>query len=479
MNNTSQTREEPTESDGWRSVVRDVLAGLRGATRDYTEGALGRSILVLAVPMVLEMFMQSVFAVADAWFIGQLGSKEAVAAVGVTESMLSIIFAVGLGLAMGTTATIARRIGEKRDQEASVAAIQAIAMGLALSVVLGSLGAWFSKDLMRAMGASQDLVAAGHGYAAHILGGSGTILMLFLINAVFRGAGDPALAMRALWLANLINIMLDPILIFGLGPIPALGVTGAAIATNIGRGIGVLYQLSILTRGLGRLQIHRSELRIDPATMIRLIRVSAIGIVQFLLGTASYVGLVRVLTALGNDAALAGYTIAVRVLIFALLPGWGIANAAATLVGQNLGAGKAERAERAVWTTGRYNMVFLGTVGILLVMIADPVVRLFIDDPAVIEYGARCLRIISVGYFFFAWGMVMMQAFNGSGDTTTPSWINFLFHWVFKIPLAVALAAWMDLGPTGVFIAIPVAEGAASIAYITLFRRGRWKERTL
>lgn len=458
-------------------LKRDIIDAIRGRQRDYTTGNLRRNILILAIPMVLEMFMQSVFAVADAWFVGRLDSAEALAAVGLTESMLSVVFAIGLGLAMGTTATVARRIGAKDPEAAAVASVQAIGLGLFLSIILGTLGVILSKDLLLLMDASPEVIATGHGYAQHILGGSGTIVLLFLINAVFRGAGDPALAMRALWIANIINIVLDPIFIFGLGPIPAMGVTGAAVATNIGRGIGVLYQLSVLWRGVGHIKVRGPQIQLHFTAMIRLVRISSVGMFQFLVGTTSYLGMIRVLAALDDDAALAGYTIAIRVLIFALLPGWGVANAAATLVGQNLGAGQPNRAEHAVWATARYNLVFLVTVSIAMLVFPHAIVGLFIDDAEVVAYGAQALRVISFGYAFFAYGMVMMMAFNGAGDTWTPTYINLLFHWVLKIPLAIGLAAYTGLGALGVFLAIPIAESLGAVVYILLFRRGTWKHR--
>lgn len=468
---------EPEGDDaGMTGLRRDIFDAVRGRTRDYTRGNIRRAILVLAVPMVLEMFMQSVFAVADAWFVGQLDSDAALAVIGLTESMLSIVFAIGLGLSMGTAATIARRIGAKDPDAAGVTAVQAIGLGIVLSIVLGVIGATFATPLLRLMGASEDVVGVV-GYTRHTLGGCGTILLLFLINAVFRGAGDAALAMRALWLANIVNIALDPIFIFGLGPIPAMGVTGAAVATNIGRGVGVIYQISLLARGKSSVTLGPAQVRLHLDAMIRLVRISGVGMFQFFVGTSSYLGLIRVLSGLGNDAAIAGYTIAVRIIIFALLPAWGVANAAATLVGQNLGAGQPDRAERSAWMTARYNVVVLGLVGATFILFARPLVLLFIEDPAVVDYGAEALRVISFGYAFFAFGMVMMMSLNGAGDTTSPTIVNLFCHWLLKIPLAYLLAYPFELGPLGVFLAIPIAESLASVVYIVLFRRGAWRRR--
>jgi putative MATE family efflux protein len=467
--------DDECASSPLRSFASDVRKALVGAPMDYTTGTIGRSIVLLAIPMVLEMSMQSLFGVADVFFVGKLG-PDAVAVVGMTDSILMLVFAVAIGLSMGTTAMVARRIGEGDPERASITAVQAIALGSILAVLLGLIGAVFAGDFLTLMGGDADLVRNGSIYTAIILGGNITVMLLFLINAVFRGAGDPAIAMRALWIANLINIGLDPILIFGWGPVPAMGLTGAAVATTVGRGIGVVYQLLRLARGRGRIAVGREMLVIEPAIMRRLIRISAIGVLQFFISTASFLGMVRIVAVFG-DTALAGYTIAVRVIVFVLLPAWGIGNAAATLVGQNLGAGRPERAERAVWTTGFVNMVFLGTVAIVFILIPRELVAPFSDDETVIEVAAACLRIVSFSYVFWSYGMVTTMAFNGAGDTTTPTWINFVVFWMLQIPLGYALAVTFGFGPRGVFWAIAIAQATLAAVGVSVFRLGYWKER--
>jgi putative MATE family efflux protein len=372
----SQSSSAP-EAGGFWSAVKASIAGV---PQDYTRGSIGRAILLLAIPMVLEMSMQSLFAIVDVFFVGRLGS-DAVAIVGLTDSLLALVFAVGIGLSMGTAAMVARRIGEGHPREASSAALQSIALGIGISIVIAILGVAFAPRLLGLMGASTELADYGSGFTAIILGGNATVLLLFLINAAFRGAGDPALAMRALWIANLINIGLDPILIFGWGPIPAMGLAGAAWATNIGRGLGVLYQLRQLTNRRGRIAIDPAEVRLDFGVMARLARVSGIGIVQYLISTASFLGIMRILAEFG-DEALAGYTITVRIIIFVLLPAWGLGNAAATLVGQNLGAGNPERAERSVWLTATCNTAFLILVAVAFILAAEPIVGFFSSQPA-------------------------------------------------------------------------------------------------
>jgi len=458
----------------WWSLLRDAVAGTQ---QDFTEGSLGRAVFLLSVPMILEMAMESLFGLLDVYFVGRLGS-EAVASVGVTEALLTIVFAVAMGLSMSTTATVARRVGEKDDDAAAVAAVQAIALGVLASLPVAVAGFVWPKGLLRLMGAPAGVVDMGWGYTAWLLGGSLTILQLFLINAVFRGAGDASVAMRSLWVANAVNIVLDPCLIFGLGPFPELGLTGAAIGTTIGRGVGVAYQLRALAQGRGRLRIERRHVRLVPGVMLRLIRVSLGGIVQFLIATSSWMGLVRLLTPFGA-ASLAGYTLALRIIIVAILPSWGMCNAAATLVGQNLGAGRPDRAERAVWFTGGFNMVFLGGVAVAFVVWAEALVRFFTGDPEVVAMAASALRIVSYGYVFYAWGMVMVQAFNGAGDTVTPTWINVCCYWLFQIPLAWTLSRSLNLGPQGVFLAITIAESVIAVVGIVCFRRGRWKTRVV
>jgi putative MATE family efflux protein len=456
-----------------RSLWSSLWEAIRGSHQDYTAGSLNRAILLLAVPMVLEMALESLFAVVDVFWVGRLGPN-AVATVGLTESLLSLVFAVGLGLSLSTTAMVARRIGEKNPEGAAVAGVQAIALGLATSVAIGIPCFIYAPHLLRLMGASGDIVSLGTGYARIALGGSGAILLLFLNNAIFRGAGDAAIAMRLLWVSNIINLILDPCLIFGLGPIPRLGVTGAALATFTGRSIGVGYQFYRLLGGTERIRILTRQIRVNFSVLWQLVRVSLTGILQFAIAHTSWIGLVRIVSVFGA-AALAGYTIAIRVVIFLILPSWGLSNAAATLVGQNLGAGKPDRAEQAVWRTGFYNMLFLGSVGVFFVLTAEPIVRLFTQDPAVIPHAATCLRIISYGNIGYAYGMVMLQAFNGAGDTVTPTIVNFFGFWLLEIPLAYWLAIPMRLHSNGVYIAIVVAECCIAAASAVLFKRGKWK----
>ncbi len=460
-----------------RSLWSSLVEAVRGSHQDYTAGSLNRAILLLAVPMVLEMVLESLFAVVDVFWVGRLGAN-AVATVGLTESMLSLVFAVGMGLSLSTTAMVARRIGEKDPEGAAVAAVQAIALGLMVSLAIGLPCFLLAPRLLRLMGASPEIISVGSGYARICLGGSGVVLLLFLNNAIFRGAGDAAIAMRLLWVSNIINLVLDPCLIFGWGPFPRMGVTGAALATLTGRSIGVLYQFYRLLKGTERIRILASQLRVRFDVLWRLVRVSLTGILQFAIAHTSWIGLVRIVSIFGA-AALAGYTIAIRVVIFVILPSWGLSNAAATLVGQNLGAGKPDRAETAVWRTGLYNMIFLGTVGVLFVVFAEAVVRLFSSDRAVVPLAASCLRIVSCGNIGYAYGMVMLQAFNGAGDTITPTIVNFFGFWMLEIPLAYWLAIHLRMQSKGAFWAIVIAEGAIAGASAILFKQGRWKRQKI
>jgi len=450
-----------------------IREALRGSHQDFTTGSLNRAVVLLAIPMVLEMALESLFAVVDVFWVGRLGAN-AVATVGLTESLLSLIFAVGFGLGMSTTAMVARRIGEKDSSGAATAGVQAIFIGLATSLAFGVPCYVYAPRLLEVMGASREIVALGSGYARIALGGCGAIVMLFLNNAIFRGAGDAAVAMRLLWVSNIINLVLDPCLIFGWGPFPKLGVTGAALATFTGRSIGVLYQFYRLLRGTERIRILVGQVRVNGGVLLRLLRVSLTGILQFAIADVSWIALVRIVSVFGS-AALAGYTIAIRILIFVLLPSWGLSNAAATLVGQNLGAKQPERAEQSVWRTGLYNMLFLGAVGVFFVIAAEPVIRLFTNDPAVVPLAVSCLRILSYGNVGYAYGMVMLQAFNGAGDTVTPTVVNLFGFWLLEIPLAYMLAIPVRFGPTGVYYSIVVAEAAIAVAGVLIFRRGRWK----
>ena len=456
------------------TVVREALSGSR---RDYTEGNLRRAIIVLAIPMILEMLMESLFGIVDMFFVARLG-VDSLAAVALTESLLVLVFGIAMGLSMATTAFVARRIGEKDPEGAAAGAVQSIALGLTLSIIVGISGIVFAPQLLRVMGASDSVVSIGSLYTRTLLGGSVTIFLLFLINGVFRGAGDPALAMRVLWFANGLNMVLDPCLINGWGPFPHLKVLGAAVATTTGRGLGVALQFFFLLNGYSRVRVHAREMRIRFEVMWRILKVSFTGILQFLIATASWACLVRLCAGFGA-VAVAGYTVAIKIFLFVLLPSWGMSGAAATLVGQSLGAGKPHRAEAAVYQTGRFAMVYMGAVAVLSLVFARWIVAFFTSDPAVREVAADCLRLISLGNVCYAWGMVLVQAFNGAGDTKTPSAINFFCYWCFQIPLAWLLSIVVGWGPRGVFTAIPAAETAMTISSLMLFRRGAWKRKTI
>lgn len=459
------------------SLWASIREAVRGSHQNYTTGSLNRAILLLAIPMVLEMALESLFAVVDVFWVGRIG-EDAVATVGLTESMLTLVFAVAMGLSLSATAMVARRIGEGDPEDAAVAGVQAIFLGLTLSVAIGVPCAIFAPDLLRLMSASPAIISLGSNYARIALGGSGVVMMLFLNNAIFRGAGDAAIAMRLLWLSNIINLALDPCLIFGLGPFPKLGVTGAALATFSGRGIGVIYQFYRLMRGTERIRVLRRQIRVKWNVLARLLRVSATGIVQFAIAQSSWIGLVRIVSIFGA-AAVAGYTIAIRVVIFAILPSWGLSNAAATLVGQNLGAQLPQRAEKSVWRTALYNTIFLGGIGVIFIVFATPIVSIFTHDPAVISRAASCLRIVSYGNAGYACELVFLQAFNGAGDTITPTVINFFGFWIFEIPLAYWLAIHQRMRSNGVYWSIAIAEAAIAVASVILFRRGKWKKQKI
>jgi putative MATE family efflux protein len=457
----------------WQSVAE----ALRGSHQDYTAGSLNRSILLLAIPMMLEMVLESLFAVVDVFWVSRLGAN-AVATVGLTESVLTLVFAVGIGLGMSTTAMVARRIGEKDPDGAAISAVQAVCLGLLASVVIGLPFFFLAPTVLGLMGASPAIIAGGANYTRIALGGSGVVLLLFLNNAIFRGAGDAAIAMRLLWVSNILNLIFDPCLIFGLGPFPKLGVTGAALATFSGRGIGVLYQFYRLAKGTDRIRILARHVRLNGAVLWRLVRVSITGILQFLISQASWIGLVRIVSLFGAPA-LAAYTIGIRIVIFAILPSWGLSNAAATLVGQNLGAGHPDRARSAVWRTGLWNMLFLGSIGIVFIAFAPWIIGLFTQDPAVVPDAVHCLRIFSCGNVAFAYGMVMLQAFNGAGDTLTPTYVNFFGFWILEIPLAWWLAMHTAMRVNGVFVSVVVAQSVVVLISIVLFRRGRWAKQRI
>lgn len=462
--------QESVRSTNWLRLLRHAVAGRGG---DPTKGPLVPAIVSLAVPMVLEMLMESLFAIVNIFFVSRLGASAA-AAIGLTESLLAIVYTVAMGLSIGLMAVVARRIGEGNPEGASLAAFQGIALGLLVSALMGVIGAIYAHDLLRLMGATDEIIEVGGTFARIMLGGNAVILLLFMMNAAFRGSADAAIAMRVLWIANGINLVLDPCLIFGLGPFPELGVTGTAVATTIGRGVGVLLQLFVLFRGHARIRLAVRHLRLDAEVMLRVLRLSGTGMLQIFISTASWIGLVRVVSAFGSEA-LAGYTIAIRIVLFALLPAWGLANAAATMVGQNLGAKQPERAERAVWMAGHINLIVLGTVGVLF-MIAGPwIVNWFGGEGATHAYAVECLRIVSAGFFFYGYGMVLSNAFNGAGDTWTPTFLNFCCFWLLELPLAWLLAHALGWGPAGVFTAVAVAFSTMAIAAGFVFRRGHWK----
>ncbi|MBK3517895.1 MATE family efflux transporter [Carboxylicivirga marina] len=459
------------------TIWKDFKDALAGSSQDYTQIPLNKAVFLLAIPMVLEMVMESVFAVVDIYFVGRLGA-DAVATVGITESVLTIIYAIAFGLSMATTALVSRRIGEKNRSEASKEAMQAIITGFVISVVIAVPGVFFAKDLLRLMGASPAIVDELSVYTSIMFGGNVVIMLLFINNAIFRGAGDAAIAMRMLWIANGLNIILDPLLIFGIGPFPELGVAGAAIATNIGRGLAVIYQLYILWKGNGRVNLSGLAIRVDWMRITHLVKISLGGIAQSLIATSSWIFLVRIISNFGSEV-LAGYTIGIRIIIFSLLPSWGLSNAAATLVGQNLGANQSQRAEKAVWGVARINLIFLVSLSFLFIIFPDWFVQLFSDDQAVIDAGIKCLRIVAYGFGFYGIGMVMTQAFNGAGDTRTPTRINIVAFWMIEIPLAYLMAMHLGLKEDGAFYAIIIAEACMTLMAAYLFKKGRWKKEAI
>ena len=452
------------------SLFRQAISG---SETDYTTGSIDRAIFLLSVPMVLEMLMEGLFAIVDIFFVARLG-KEATATIGLTEVVMSQVVALALGLSMATTAMVARRIGEKDKEGAAVAAMQSILIGITICIIIAIFFYFKAGDILRFMGGSEELIKVGTGYTRILLAGSSTMFFLFLLNSIFRGAGNAAIAMRTLWIANGINIVLDPLLIFGIGPFPEMGVTGAAVATTIGRGIGVCYQVYHLVNGKSLVHLKLRHLTAVWVIIWRLIRVSSTGVLQFFIATASWLFIIRII-ALFGDAAVAGYSIGIRIVIFTILPAWGMASAASTLVGQNLGAMQPERAEKSVWRTAFFNMIFLTTISVLFVITAPWLIPLFTKEPEVIEQGVLCLRIICLGYVFYAYGMVIGQAFNGAGDTITPSWINFVAFWLLQIPLSYLFAKLFNWGPVGVYWAIAISESMLAVIAIVVFRRGTWK----
>lgn len=456
-----------------KRYVQYLKTALTGSEQSFTSGSIRKAIFMLSVPMILEMLMESTFALVDMVFVSRV-STNAIATVVLTESVITLIYAVAIGLSMAATAIVARRIGEKDTEGASKAAVQVIILGTVVAGLIGLLGVIFPKEILSLMGGEADLIAEGYGYTRVLLGGSITVVLLFLINAIFRGAGDASIAMWMLVISNGLNIILDPMFIFGFGPIPAYGVEGAAIATTIGRGVAVVGQLMVLFFGWSRIKIAFSDIVFRADIMWNLIKVSMGGIGQFLIATSSWVFLTRIMSEFGS-AVLAGYGISIRVIMFTMMPAWGMSNAAATLVGQNLGAKQPERAERSVWTTGKYNAIFMVIISVVYLLFAKTIVGLFKDDPAVIEAGALSLQVIAAGYVFYAYGMVLVQSFNGAGDTKTPTIINFFCFWLFQLPLAYLLALELEWGPLGVYLAISIAEALIAVVSMWWFKKGRWK----
>ncbi len=449
------------------------IDAISGKEKDFTTGSIRKAIFMLSIPMIAEMLMESIFALVDVAYVSQV-SVNAIATVGLTESVITLVYAVAIGLSMAATAVVARRIGEKDTKGASQAAVQAIMLGVVVAAIVGAIGIIYPREILGLMGAEPDLIEEGYRYTQLLIGGNVTIMLLFLINAIFRGAGDASIAMWTLVFSNVINIILDPMFIFGFGPIPEYGVMGAGIATNIGRGTAVLGQLLILFFGWGKIKIAIKDIVFRAQVMMNLIKVSLGGIGQFLIGTSSWVFLMRIMSEFGSDV-LAGYTLSIRVLLFTLMPSWGMSNAAATLVGQNLGAGQPDRAEKSVWKTGKYNAIFMIIVSLGYLFGARYILGLFTDNPAVIDAGALSLQIITAGYVFYAYGMVVTQSFNGAGDTKTPTVINFFCFWVFQLPFAYLAAITFEWGPLGVFLAITLAEVLIAIVSMWWFRKGKWK----
>ncbi|HEV8542490.1 MAG TPA: MATE family efflux transporter [Verrucomicrobiae bacterium] len=458
------------ESKSFLELLKRAVAGER---KDFTSGSIKQALFMLAVPMILEMIMESLFAVVDVFYVSRVGVN-AVATVGLTESVMMIIYAIAIGLSMAATAFVARRAGEKNFKAAAEAGMQALLLAVLITIPLSLTGIIFAGDILHLMGASPAVIAEGKTYARIQLGGHIIVMFLFLNNAVFRGVGDASIAMRVLWLANILNMLLGPVFIFGLGPVPALGVTGAAVATSLGRGIGVLFQFRNLTTDRSLIRVRLENIRFDFPLMRQMFRVALGGMSQFLIGSASWIFMVRILSTFGSSA-VAGYTIAFRTIVFTILPSWGLANAAATLVGQNLGAKQPDRAEKSVWTAAYYNMLFLTAVSVLFFILAGRILNIYSSDPEVIRTGVFCLRIICLGYIFYAYGMVIGQAFNGAGDTRTPTHLNLFCFWLIQIPAAYFLAKVLMLGPAGVFSAQAFSFSLSAILAVLIFRRGKWK----
>ncbi len=463
------------KTTNFKSLWADVKESIAGSERDFTTTSLGKAIFLLSVPMILEMAMESVFAVVDIFFVSRLGA-DAIATVGITESTMTIVYAIGIGLSTATTALVARRVGEKKAGKAGNAAFQAIVVGVAFSIILAIPGFIYAKEFLRLMGASNEMTSEGYFYPMIMFGSNVVIMLLFIINAVFRSSGDAAISMRVLWMANIINLILDPVLIFGIGPFPEMGIKGAAVATTIGRGLAVCYQFYLLLKGNGRILLDIKNLSVRFNIIVKLLKLSIGGIFQYLIATSSWIILVRLVAELGADV-LAGYTIAIRIIIFALLPSWGLSNAAATLVGQNLGAKRPNRAEKSVWITGIANIIMMSVIGIFILLMPGKLIQLFIEDPAVVESGITTLQWLGAGLLFYAFGMVVVQGFNGSGDTLTPTKINLVCFWAIEIPLAYLLAMNLEMGITGICMSIIISESLLTVIGVIVFRQGKWKLR--
>ncbi len=450
---------------------------LKGENIDFTQGSIRRAVLLLAIPMMLEMAMESVFALVDLYFVGHLeNSSFAVQTVGLTESVLAVVYSIAIGMSMAATAVVARRIGEKDPVAAARAGMQAIIIAVAVNVVIAVLGFIFATDILVLMGSSQASAEFGTNFVRIMMGGSFVIMLLFLFNGIFRGAGNAAIAMKSLWIANICNIILCPILINGLGPIPAFGLTGAAIATTIGRSVGVAYQLYNLFNGKGMLKVSLSYFAPKIDQIKELVKIAAPGVLQFVIASCSWIFLARVVATTGGDEGSAGYQSALRIMMFFMLPAWGLSGAAATLVGQNLGAKDVGRAERSVFVTAKFNAIYMGIIMVITLIAAEPMMGFFTDNPHVHTIGVEAIRILSAGYVFYGIGMVLINAFNGAGDTKTPTWVNFFGFWLLQIPLAYILAEHFTMGPTGVFLAIPIAETVMTVVSVVLFKKGRWKK---
>ena len=457
-----------------KQFIQYFKIAVTGKQQEFTSGSIRRAIFMLAVPMILEMLMESIFALVDIMYVSQI-SVNAVATIGLTESVITLIYAVAIGLSIAATAIVARRVGEKDLKGASNAAVQVIFLGVFVAIIISFIGILYPKEILQLMGGSPDLIEEGYGYTKVLMGGNITIMLLFLINAIFRGTGEASISMWTLILSNGLNIILDPMFIFGFGPIPAFGVEGAAIATTIGRGTAVLFQLGILFFGYSKIKIGFKDLIIRVGVMLNLLRVSLGGIGQFLIGTSSWVILMRIISEFGSEV-LAGYTIAIRVMLFTLMPAWGMSSAAASLVGQNLGAKKPERAEESVWKTSTYCSIFMGFVSIFYLVFAPQIIEIFNETADVVKYGSLCLRIIAGGYVFYGYGMIVLNAFNGAGDTKTPTYINFVCFWLLQLPFAYIAAITLNYGPVGVFWSITLGEVAMTIISIIWFKKGHWKK---